>query len=89
MKQEVISLECQLPARQQPMSHSEQVSFYTSSHCKFLPPANEVWGKVMFLHLSVSHSVHRGCTPPEQVVRILLECILVLQTNENKKARKG
>ena len=23
-----------------------------------LPPANEVWGKVMFLHLSVSHSVH-------------------------------
>ena len=23
-------------------------------------PANEVWGKVMFLHLSVSHSVHRG-----------------------------
>ena len=26
----------------------------------FLPPANEVWGKVMFLHLSVSHSVHGG-----------------------------
>ena len=25
-----------------------------------LPPANEVWGKVMFLHLSVSHSVHSG-----------------------------
>ena len=25
-----------------------------------LPPANEVWGKVMFLHLSVNHSVHRG-----------------------------
>ena len=25
----------------------------------FLPPANEVWGKVMFLHLSVSHSVHK------------------------------
>ena len=25
----------------------------------FLPPANEVWGKVMFLHLSVSHSAHR------------------------------
>ena len=23
------------------------------------PPANEVWDKVMFLHLSVSHSVHR------------------------------
>ena len=29
----------------------------------FLPPANEVWGKVVFLHLSVSHSVHGGCTP--------------------------
>ena len=25
-----------------------------------LPPANEVLGKVMFLHLSVIHSVHRG-----------------------------
>ena len=25
-----------------------------------LPLANKVWGKVMFLHLSVSHSVHRG-----------------------------
>ena len=40
-----------------------------------LPHANEVWGKAMFLHLSVSHSVHGvgggvvfafgsgGCTP--------------------------
>ena len=35
-----------------------------------LPPANEVWRKVMFLHLSVIHSVHgggavlsRGCHP--------------------------
>ena len=26
----------------------------------FLPPANEFWGKVMFLHVSVSHSVHMG-----------------------------
>ena len=26
----------------------------------FIPPANEVWGKVMFLHLSVSHSVQGG-----------------------------
>ena len=25
-----------------------------------LLPTNEVWGKVMFLHLSVSHSVHSG-----------------------------
>ena len=24
---------------------------------------NEVWGKLMFLHLSVSHSVHRGNLP--------------------------
>ena len=26
----------------------------------FLPPANRSHGKVMFLHLSVSHSVHMG-----------------------------
>ena len=25
----------------------------------FLQPANEVWGKIMFLYLSVGHSVHR------------------------------
>ena len=25
-----------------------------------LPPANEVWGKVIFSHASVSHPVHRG-----------------------------
>ena len=25
-----------------------------------LPPANEVWGKVMFFHPSVSYSVHVG-----------------------------
>ena len=29
-------------------------------HFQLLAPANEVWGRVMFLHLSVSHSVHRG-----------------------------
>ena len=26
-----------------------------------LPPANEVWGKVMFSEACVSHSVHREC----------------------------
>ena len=30
----------------------------------FLPSANEVWGKVMFLHLSVRHSVHGGGLHP-------------------------
>ena len=30
---------------------------------KLLPPANEVWGKVMFLHLSVSHLLTGGCIP--------------------------
>ena len=30
------------------------------SNLQFLPPTNEVWGKVIFLHLSVTHSVHRG-----------------------------
>ena len=39
----------------------EQPSYQTN---KFLPPANEVWGKVIFLHLSVSHSVHRGGGTP-------------------------
>ena len=43
---------------------------------QFLPPTIEVWGKVIFLHLYVSHSVHRGevypsiqwgCTPPGQI----------------------
>ena len=29
-------------------------------HGKIFTPANEVWGKVMFLHLSVSYSVHGG-----------------------------
>ena len=33
---------------------------YIASAWYLLPPANEVWGKVMFLHLSVSHSVHSG-----------------------------
>ena len=82
----------------------------TSSRNAFLlPPAKEVWGKVMFLHLSVSHSVHGevmvwsglgrhppadtpwaetplGRHPPAQwdtvnkrVVRIPLECILVVK----------
>ena len=29
----------------------------------FSPPANEVWDQVMFLHLSVIHSVHSGRLP--------------------------
>ena len=35
----------------------------------FIPPANEVWGKVMFLHLSVSYSVHGGWGCDERVVK--------------------
>ena len=51
-----------------------------------LPPANEVWGKVMFLHLSVilftppPPTPHPGIlrdTVNKWVVYILLECILV------------
>ena len=55
---------------------------------KFLPSQSRC-GKVMFLHLSVSHSVHLGCLgrhppgrhplpqkwPLQRTVRILLECI--------------
>ena len=58
----------------------------------YLPPANEVWGKVIFLHLSVilftGGEYLAGTPPPEQymledtgnkrAVRIILECILVL-----------
>ena len=35
-------------------------SWTDTAHGLFLPPANEVWGKVMFSHLSVSRSVHKG-----------------------------
>ena len=35
---------------------------------KFIPPIHyrpqRSWGKVMFLHLSVSHSVHKGISVP-------------------------
>ena len=37
----------------------EVVSFFTS-----LPPTKEVWGKVMFLYLSVIHSCRRGVSAP-------------------------
>ena len=35
-----------------------------------LPPTNEVWDKVIFLHLSVSHSVHRGLCMNSRPVRL-------------------
>ena len=60
----------------------------------FLPPANEVWGKVMFLHLSVilftvgfvfQHAMEQTPLPRilqdtvnKRAVRILLECILAI-----------
>ena len=34
-----------------------------SYNFQLIPPVKEVWGKVIFLHLSVSHSVHRGGVP--------------------------
>ena len=64
-----------------------------------VPPANEVWGKVIFSQACVKNSAHKGggvsasgpegiCQPPppralrdmvnKLVVRILLECILVV-----------
>ena len=63
---------------------------------EYLPPANEVWGKVMFLHLPVILFTGGGgvlhsagwADPPlralrdmvnKRSVRILLECILVVQ----------
>ena len=42
-------------------SGSQCSSWYASYWNAFLiPPANAGWGKVKLLHLSVSHSVHRG-----------------------------
>ena len=38
----------------------------------FLPPVNEVWGKVMFLHLSVSHYALQGVCLWVQVGCLLL-----------------
>ena len=41
----------------------KELRFIYIKRSDFLPPANEVWGKVMFLHLSVSQFVYRGrCT---------------------------
>ena len=48
--------------------HTSGGSTWENSHCVHpmdqicfkLPPANEVWGEVMFLHFSASHSVHGG-----------------------------
>ena len=40
--------------------HGNQLRQISKFSLDLLPPANEVWGKVMFLHLSVSHSVHMG-----------------------------
>ena len=37
--------------------------WFCGSRCYFYRPQRSC-GKVMFLHLSVSHSVHRGDTPP-------------------------
>ena len=42
---------------------------------------HEAWGKVMFLHLCVSHSVHSG--HGMQAERILLEFIVVLVIKMN------
>ena len=43
---------------------SEKLVVCILLECFLLPPTNEVRGKVMFLHLSVSHFVHGGCTHP-------------------------
>ena len=52
--------------------------------CRLLPPANEVWGKVIFSETCVSHSVNGGGSlqgdrlqSEKRPLRILLECFLV------------
>ena len=36
-----------------------------------LPPANEVWGKVMFLHLSIILFTGEGCVSQHAMARVL------------------
>ena len=38
-----------------------------------LPPANEVWGKVMFSEASVCHSVHREAGGPRGCRHLILD----------------
>ena len=38
---------------------------YVKRRHNILLPANEVWGKVIFLYLSVSHSVHKEVYTPD------------------------
>ena len=76
-----------------PDADLSEMSIIVTVFCIFLPPANEVWGKVICLHLSVILSTSGGGGglpgPGEglvenptrrlllRAVRILLECILV------------
>ena len=60
----------QIPPREEDCSIRSMSGLYASYWNAFLlrmilPPANEVWGKVMFFHPSVSYSVHvgGGCIP--------------------------
>ena len=39
-----------------------------------MPPANQVWGKVIFSEARVSHSVHRGMHGREPYVLVLGVC---------------
>ena len=68
------------------LNYENDQNLFPACDCLLLPPANEVWGKVIFLHLSVivftggvPGQVHPrlGDTGNKRAVRILLECILV------------
>ena len=55
----------QLPQSNGLFGHTNLVEFTITNgkSIGLLPPANEVWGKVIFLHLF--HSVHRGGVPDQ------------------------
>ena len=57
----------EIPRQPWSRSKTELLVFTTENFQSILlPPANEVWSKVMFLHLSVSHSVHGGAMHARQ-----------------------
>ena len=43
----------------------QNINYVILTKCRpcLITVRKQSWGKVMFLHLSVSHSVHRGCIP--------------------------
>ena len=48
----------QVPLQIFQMAYFLQHGLHIEKKCQSLPSTNKVWAKVMFLHLSINHSVH-------------------------------